>query len=67
MPGSHVLPKDVILYIIGKMKADGAVYKAIEFTGPYVEQLDVAGRMVLCNMAVEWGQRQLTWSPTRRF
>lgn len=65
MPGSHVLPKDVILYIIGKMKADGAVYKAIEFTGSYVEQLDVAGRMVLCNMAVEMGAKTAYMEPNQ--
>ena len=30
-----------------------AVYKAIDFTGSYVEKLNVAGRMTICNMAVE--------------
>ena len=43
------------------------MYKAIEFTGPYVEQLDVAGRMVLCNMAVEMGAKTAYMGPTRRF
>ena len=61
----NVLPKDVILYIIGKMKADGAVYKAVEFTGDYVEQLDVAGRMVLCNMAVEMGAKTAYMEPNQ--
>ena len=31
-----VMPKDVILHILGEIKADGAVYKAIDFTGTYV-------------------------------
>ena len=50
-------PKDVILFVLGKIKADGAVYKGIDFTGSYVEKLNVAGRMVLCNMAVEMGAK----------
>jgi len=50
-----VYAKDVILKVLGEMKADGAVYKCIEFTGSYVENLNVAGRMTLCNMAVEIG------------
>ena len=52
-----VLPKDVVLYALGLLGADGAVYKAIEFTGSYVEALGVSGRMVLCNMAVEMGAK----------
>ncbi|MDW7669925.1 MAG: 3-isopropylmalate dehydratase large subunit [Bacillota bacterium] len=56
-PKDYIMPKDVILNILGKIKADGAVYKAIEFTGEYVENLNIAGRMVLCNMAVEMGAK----------
>ena len=63
MPAEGVLPKDVILYILGQMKADGAVYKAIEYTGEYIEKLDVAGRMVLCNMAVEMGAKTAYMQP----
>ncbi len=58
-----VYPKDVILTVLGKIKADGAVYKAIEFTGSYVENLDVAGRMVICNMAVEMGAKTSYMKP----
>jgi len=32
-----------VLKIVGRVKADGAVYKAIDFTGSYIDQLDVAG------------------------
>lgn len=52
-----VYPKDVILHILGKIKADGAVYKAVEFCGSYVEDLGVAERMTICNMAVEMGAK----------
>ncbi len=58
-----VYPKDVILNVLGKIKADGAVYKAIDFTGSYVEKLNVAGRMVICNMAVEMGAKTAYMQP----
>lgn len=62
-PAPETMPKDVILYVLGRMKADGAVYKAIDFTGSYVESLGVAGRMVLCNMAVEMGAKTAYMQP----
>lgn len=61
-PGG-VYPKDVILHVLAKVRADGAIYKAIDFTGSYVEQLDVPGRMTLCNMAVEMGAKTAYMQP----
>jgi len=60
-----VYPKDVVLHVLGKIKADGAVYKAIDFTGSYVENLNVAGRMVICNMAVEMGAKTAYMQPNQ--
>lgn len=60
-----VFPKDVILAVLGKIRADGAVYKAIDFTGSYVEELGVAGRMVICNMAVEMGAKTAYMQPNK--
>lgn len=60
-----VYPKDVILAVLGKIRADGAVYKAIDFTGSYVEELNVAGRMVICNMAVEMGAKTAYMQPNQ--
>ena len=60
-----VYPKDVILHVLGQLKADGAVYKAIDFTGSYVEGLNVAGRMVICNMAVEMGAKTAYMQPNQ--
>lgn len=60
-----VFPKDVILHVLGKIKADGAVYKAIDFTGSYVENLNVSGRMVVCNMAVEMGAKTAYMQPNQ--
>ena len=55
----------MILAVLGKIRADGAVYKAIDFTGSYVENLNVAGRMVICNMAVEMGAKTAYMQPNQ--
>lgn len=52
-----VYAKDIILHAIGQLGADYAVYKAIEFTGPVIEQLSVSERMALCNMSTEMGAK----------
>jgi 3-isopropylmalate/(R)-2-methylmalate dehydratase large subunit len=52
---SPVAPKDLILYVIGQLGADGATYRGVEFTGSAVEAISVEGRMTLCNMVVEMG------------
>lgn len=60
-----VYPKDVVLAVLGRIRADGAVYKAIDFTGSYVDHLSVAGRMTICNMAVEMGAKTAYMQPNR--
>lgn len=50
-----VYAKDIILNIIKQLTVNGGTDKIIEFTGPVVEQMDMASRMTLCNMAVEAG------------
>jgi len=52
-----VSAKDLILRIIGDLGADGALYKAVEFSGGAIRAMSVAGRMVLCNMAAEMGAK----------
>lgn len=52
-----VFPKDIILHVIGDLGADGALYRAVEFCGQAVSEMSIAGRMTLCNMAVEMGTK----------
>jgi 3-isopropylmalate/(R)-2-methylmalate dehydratase large subunit len=47
--------KDLILYTIGQIGVDGALYQSMEFCGEAISALDTAGRFTMCNMAIEAG------------
>jgi 3-isopropylmalate/(R)-2-methylmalate dehydratase large subunit len=51
----HVGGKDIILALIGRIGVDGARYKALEFGGDTVQDLDIEARMTMANMAIEAG------------
>jgi 3-isopropylmalate/(R)-2-methylmalate dehydratase large subunit len=51
----YVLPKDFILYLIGKITAEGANFKVLEYHGPAIEKMPTSGRLTVCNMSVEAG------------
>ena len=50
-----VAPKDLILHLIGKISAEGANFKVIEFHGPTIAAMPVSGRLTISNMSVEAG------------
>ena len=53
--GKWVGGKDIILYTIGNIGVDGALYSAMEFTGQAIEDLSMDGRFTMANMAIEAG------------
>ncbi|HHL40315.1 MAG TPA: 3-isopropylmalate dehydratase large subunit [Deltaproteobacteria bacterium] len=64
-PGKWVSGKDLILHIIGDIGVDGALYKAMEFTGGAVERLSMDSRLALCNMAIEAGAKSGIIAPDK--
>lgn len=56
-PGKWVSGKDIILYTIGDLGVDGAIYQVLEFTGEGVTHLSIADRFTMANMAIEAGAK----------
>ncbi len=52
---AHVGPKDLILHLIGKLTAEGANFRVLEFHGDTIRTMSTSGRLVICNMSVEAG------------
>lgn len=52
-----VFAKDIILYLIGKITAEGANYLSVEFEGELIHHLSIEGRFTICNMVVEMGAK----------
>ena len=56
-PGEFIYGKDIILELIRRIGVDGALYKALEFTGDTISYLGMDDRFSLCNMAIEAGAK----------
>jgi 3-isopropylmalate/(R)-2-methylmalate dehydratase large subunit len=55
--------KDLVLTVIGEIGVDGALYRAMEYSGPALESIDVAGRLTIANMAIEAGGKSGIFVP----
>jgi 3-isopropylmalate/(R)-2-methylmalate dehydratase large subunit len=55
--GAGVTPKDMILYLIGKIGAAAGTGYAVEYAGGAIRALDVEGRLTLCNLSIELGAK----------
>lgn len=63
---SNVTSKDIILRLIGDLRADGATYQALEFCGDTIEQMTIASRMTMANMAIEAGAKCALFTPDEK-
>jgi 3-isopropylmalate/(R)-2-methylmalate dehydratase large subunit len=61
-----VYSKDVILYIIGRLGADYSTYKAVEFSGEYINSLTMDARFTITNMAIEMGAKAGLMEPDEK-
>ena len=57
--------KDLILYTIGRIGVDGALYQSMEFTGPVIEKLPMPDRFTMANMAIEAGGKNGIIAPDK--
>ncbi|MBT9775543.1 homoaconitate hydratase family protein [Clostridium sp. MCC353] len=62
----NVMSKDMILRLIGDLGADGATYRALEFSGSAVDKMTVASRMTMANMAIEAGAKCALFTPDEK-
>jgi len=63
--GEWVSGKDLILHTIGRIGVSGALYQAMEFTGPVIAGLGMDDRLSMCNMAIEAGAKNGLIAPDR--
>ncbi|MDD2421063.1 MAG: 3-isopropylmalate dehydratase large subunit [Heliobacteriaceae bacterium] len=63
---ADVSGKDLILHTIGDIGVDGALYQAMEFTGPAIEELAMDDRFTMANMAIEAGGKNGIFAPDQK-
>ena len=64
--GRGVTAKDLCLYLIGQLGADGGLYMSVEFTGCAIDRLTVESRMVIPNMMAEFGAKNAYLPPNAK-
>ncbi|MBN2372324.1 3-isopropylmalate dehydratase large subunit [bacterium] len=65
-PAAWVTGKDLILYTIGRIGVDGALYMGMEFTGNVIDDLPMDDRFTMCNMAIEAGAKNGIITPDQK-
>lgn len=56
-PAEDVSAKDIALWLTGHFGVNGLTYCSVEFEGSCIEDIDIAGRLTICNMIVEMGAK----------
>jgi 3-isopropylmalate/(R)-2-methylmalate dehydratase large subunit len=65
-PRDRVAPRDVVQYVVGHLGEDSAIYRAIEYAGPYVEQLSIEDRMLFPLMSIDLGAKASFINPDEK-
>ncbi len=65
-PKPFVSSKDVLLHIAGLINVDGGLYKSVEFSGDYIDSIELADRMIFTNMSVEIGAKNGYIAPDKK-
>jgi 3-isopropylmalate/(R)-2-methylmalate dehydratase large subunit len=66
IPRDRVAPRDVAQYVVGHLGEDSAIYRAIEYAGPFVEQLSIEDRMLFPLMSIDLGAKASFINPDEK-
>lgn len=64
--GKAVTPRDIAQYVVGYMGEDSAIYKVIEYGGPYIESLSIEDRMLFPLMSIDLGAKAAFINPDEK-
>ena len=65
-PPNLITSKDIILYIVGEIRSDGANYKAMEFYGETIEKMSIESRLTISNQSMEAGAKAAIIPPDEK-
>jgi 3-isopropylmalate/(R)-2-methylmalate dehydratase large subunit len=66
IPREGVAPRDVAQYVVGHMGEDSAIYRALEYAGPYVQSLEIEDRMLFPLMSIDLGAKAAFVNPDEK-